>query len=355
MFLSFCLLVTFILGLSGCLGSYVPCEPCDQKALSMCPPVPVGCQLVKEPGCGCCLTCALSEGQACGVYTGTCAQGLRCLPRSGEEKPLHALLHGRGLCTNEKGYKPAHPPIDRESREHEDTRTTQSTGGVRPPPLYPKEIVNSKKVLAVRKEQKRKQGKQRIIGSTIDYSPLPIDKHEPEFGPCRRKLDGIIQGMKDTSRVMALSLYLPNCDRKGFFKRKQCKPSRGRKRGICWCVDKYGVQLPGTDYSGGDIQCKDLESSSNNNEWNWEGHFDLPHPPTLNHHVTQGPRLLSESHLYAPPYVHFKICFFNLKKEEKKIQSQNNRLKKDTCIFFPFFSVDQALFSKWGWKSQKIY
>jgi len=27
--------------------------------------------------------------------------------------------------------------------------------------------------------------------------------------------------MKDTSRVMALSLYLPNCDRKGFFKRKQ--------------------------------------------------------------------------------------------------------------------------------------
>lgn len=111
MFLSFCLLVTFILGLSGCLGSYVPCEPCDQKALSMCPPVPVGCQLVKEPGCGCCLTCALSEGQACGVYTGTCAQGLRCLPRSGEEKPLHALLHGRGLCTNEKGYKPAHPPI----------------------------------------------------------------------------------------------------------------------------------------------------------------------------------------------------------------------------------------------------
>ena len=111
MFLSFCLLVTFVLGLSGCLGSYVPCEPCDDKAMSMCPPVPLGCQLVKEPGCGCCLTCALSEGQACGVYTGTCTQGLRCLPRSGEEKPLHALLHGRGVCTNEKGYKPSHPPI----------------------------------------------------------------------------------------------------------------------------------------------------------------------------------------------------------------------------------------------------
>lgn len=126
MFLSFCLLVTFILGLSGCLGSYVPCEPCDQKALSMCPPVPVGCQLIKEPGCGCCLTCALSEGQACGVYTGTCTQGLRCLPRSGEEKPLHALLHGRGVCTNEKGYKPAHPPIGK-TRTGRMTECTHAT------------------------------------------------------------------------------------------------------------------------------------------------------------------------------------------------------------------------------------
>ncbi|KAK7154548.1 hypothetical protein R3I94_007769 [Phoxinus phoxinus] len=227
---------TFLTALTISGGSYVPCEPCDQKALSMCPRVPEGCQLVKEPGCGCCLTCALAEGQACGVYTGTCTHGLRCLPRNGEEKPLHALLHGKGVCTNEKGYKPPHPPID---------------------------VINSKKHAAVRKDKKKQQEKLRTLG-TMDYSPLPIDKHEPEFGPCRRKLDGIIQSMKDTSRVMALSLYLPNCDRKGFFKRKQCKPSRGRKRGICWCVDKYGVQLPGTDYSGGNIQCKDLENSNNN-------------------------------------------------------------------------------------------
>ncbi|XP_042587739.1 insulin-like growth factor-binding protein 5 isoform X2 [Cyprinus carpio] len=227
---------TFFTALSISGGSFVPCEPCDQKALSMCPPVPVGCQLVKEPGCGCCLTCALAEGQACGVYTGTCTHGLRCLPRNGEEKPLHALLHGRGVCTNEKGYKPQHPPID---------------------------VINSMKNAAVRKDKKKQLEKHRSVVS-IDYSTLPIDKHEPEFGPCRRKLDGIIQSMKDTSRIMALSLYLPNCDKKGFFKRKQCKPSRGRKRGICWCVDKYGVQLPGTDYSGGNIQCKDLENSNNN-------------------------------------------------------------------------------------------
>uniref|UniRef100_A0A3B3WMP7 Insulin-like growth factor-binding protein 5 n=1 Tax=Poecilia mexicana TaxID=48701 RepID=A0A3B3WMP7_9TELE len=257
MFLSCCLLLTIILGLSRCSASYVPCEPCDDKALSMCPPVPVGCQLVKEPGCGCCLTCALAEGQACGVYTGTCTKGLRCLPRSGEEKPLHALLHGRGVCTNEKGYKSL------TSTTNVNKLTVSQQMSTTKVPLHPKDIVNSKKVIAVRKEQKRKLGKQRSFSSGVDYSPMDIDKHEPEFGPCRRKLDGIIQKMKDTSRVMALSLYLPNCDRKGFFKRKQCKPSRGRKRGICWCVDKYGVMLPGTDYSGGDIQCKDLESSIN--------------------------------------------------------------------------------------------
>lgn len=51
------------------------------------------------------MTCALAEGQSCGVYTERCAQGLRCLPRQGEEKPLHALLHGRGVCLNEKSYR----------------------------------------------------------------------------------------------------------------------------------------------------------------------------------------------------------------------------------------------------------
>lgn len=98
-------LLSLCLGLAQGLGSFVHCEPCDEKALSMCPPSPVGCELVKEPGCGCCMTCALAEGQSCGVYTERCAQGLRCLPRQGEEKPLHALLHGRGLCLNEKSYR----------------------------------------------------------------------------------------------------------------------------------------------------------------------------------------------------------------------------------------------------------
>lgn len=71
---------------------------------------------------------------------------------------------------------------DRES--HEDAITTEITEDLQPTKKQlslPIDIVNSKKVLALRKEQKRKLGKQRSMGSTIDYSPLPIDKHEPEF------------------------------------------------------------------------------------------------------------------------------------------------------------------------------
>lgn len=66
---------------------------------------------------------------------------------------------------------------------HEDTMTTEITDELQPAkvPLLPKDIVNSKKVHALRKEQKRKLGKQRSMGSPMDYSPLPIDKHEPEF------------------------------------------------------------------------------------------------------------------------------------------------------------------------------
>ncbi|XP_028810140.1 insulin-like growth factor-binding protein 5a [Denticeps clupeoides] len=252
-------LLVCVLGLSGCLGSYVPCEPCDQKALSMCPPAPVGCQAVKEPGCGCCMTCALTEGDSCGVYTGTCAQGLRCLPRSGEEKPLHALLHGKGLCMNDKVYKALRPAQEWDAPENPLVDEVQPRV-----PILPQDRISSKKAQAMRKDHKRHQTRLRTI-DRLGYTPIIVEKHKPEFGPCRRKLDGIIQRMKDTSRVQALSLYLPNCDKKGFFKHKQCKPSRGRKRGVCWCVDKYGLQMPGTNYSSGNIQCKDFEISSNSN------------------------------------------------------------------------------------------
>lgn len=112
------------------------------------------------------------------------------------------------------------------------------------------------------RERSQQLARHGIMRASLDNKPLnkPL---QPQFGPCRTRLDNVIQSMRDSSRVAALSLYLPNCDLKGFFKKKQCKPSRGRKRGMCWCVDRLGIKLAGSNYSRGDLQCKD---DSNSNE-----------------------------------------------------------------------------------------
>lgn len=94
------------------LGPVVRCEPCDELALAQCAPPPATCaELVREPGCGCCLTCARREGQRCGIYTERCGAGLRCHPQPGESRPLQALLEGRGLCANTsaEGHQRAPP------------------------------------------------------------------------------------------------------------------------------------------------------------------------------------------------------------------------------------------------------
>ncbi|XP_012893125.1 PREDICTED: insulin-like growth factor-binding protein 3, partial [Dipodomys ordii] len=84
-------------------GPVVRCEPCDANALAQCAPPPAApacAELVREPGCGCCLTCALREGQPCGVYTERCSSGHSCQEPPGEPRPLQALLDGRGFCVN---------------------------------------------------------------------------------------------------------------------------------------------------------------------------------------------------------------------------------------------------------------
>ncbi len=49
---------------------------------------------------------ALAVGEPCGVYTLSCAPGLRCAPPEDEPRPLRALLEGRGVCTNASSVGP---------------------------------------------------------------------------------------------------------------------------------------------------------------------------------------------------------------------------------------------------------
>lgn len=78
----------------------IRCAPCTSELLSQCPAVAPGCaEVLREPGCGCCLACALPAGELCGIHTAPCGSGLRCSPRPGDPRPLHSLTKGQAVCT----------------------------------------------------------------------------------------------------------------------------------------------------------------------------------------------------------------------------------------------------------------
>lgn len=88
----------------------IRCAPCTLEKLSACPAAPSSCrELVREPGCGCCMSCALPEGALCGVYTAHCGTGLRCTPRADDLHPLHSLIHGHAMCTVDHAAQGASP------------------------------------------------------------------------------------------------------------------------------------------------------------------------------------------------------------------------------------------------------
>lgn len=95
------LLLLLAVQLGAAAGAPQPwhCAPCSTERLALCPPVPASCpELARPTGCGCCPTCALPLGAACGMATARCARGLRCRALPGEPRPLHALTRGQGAC-----------------------------------------------------------------------------------------------------------------------------------------------------------------------------------------------------------------------------------------------------------------
>ena len=81
------------------LRTYFNCQPCDETE---CLDLPTNCaELVKGPGvCNCCLVCARSEGESCGVNTPRCATGLECSPvkNNGPQATWSTFMQDKGVC-----------------------------------------------------------------------------------------------------------------------------------------------------------------------------------------------------------------------------------------------------------------
>ncbi|XP_034039174.1 insulin-like growth factor-binding protein 3 [Thalassophryne amazonica] len=263
---------------SGALGPVIRCEPCDATARLLCKPLTKDCaEKVREPGCGCCLTCALTLGEPCGVYTARCGSELTCQHPPGDTKPLQALLEGRGICANATSrrttLKPTPPPPRNELPEVQDEEQNSTSPGLqaldgtrRPVRLPPHPFIPLAKAEVLRREQQKRTQTfkmEKVSGALItEQQNFSLEtKQEPDYGPCRREIESILSGLKITDTLIPRGFRIPNCDKKGFYKRKQCRPSKGRKRGFCWCVDKYGQPLPG--FNGkeqGDTQYYNSES-----------------------------------------------------------------------------------------------
>ncbi|XP_043939913.1 insulin-like growth factor-binding protein 5 [Protopterus annectens] len=201
-------------------------------------------------------------GEFCGVYTPTCARGLRCVPRAGDRTPLHSLLRGRGVCRKDKGgknrweYESQQPG----SNEKDDTQGTID------PMLGGESFSASLKFSKATEESVLQQWPKYHHSTKIsegDSNQISLDtdpKQETETAPCRQHLDLILQDLKHTFFRTSKDIYIPNCDAKGFYRRKQCRSSKGPKRGICWCVDRDGNLLSGSEGTEGTSQCQRSES-----------------------------------------------------------------------------------------------
>ncbi|XP_038608059.1 insulin-like growth factor-binding protein 6 [Tachyglossus aculeatus] len=194
------------LALAAPLAPLAPLSPrpaCGQGA----PPPSGGCRPGDEAGDG---GGPRRLGQPCGVYTASCGPGLQCRPPPRDGAPLRALLLGRGRCQPGDRGAPAPPP------EGPDPTGPQDEGGERAREAAP-------------------AGEGAGAGTAGDK--------DPEMGPCRRHLDAVLRRLQ-AAVFRGGDLYIPNCDHRGHYRRRQCKSSTGQRRGPCWCVDRKGQPVP---------------------------------------------------------------------------------------------------------------
>uniref|UniRef100_A0A4W4HK47 Insulin-like growth factor-binding protein 1 n=1 Tax=Electrophorus electricus TaxID=8005 RepID=A0A4W4HK47_ELEEL len=217
----------------------IRCAPCSTERVAECPAVDARCEeVLPEPGCGCCSACALRKGDSCGIYTAPCGSGLRCLPRPGEPRPLHALTRGQALCTELSEHEQSQTQLS--ARYY--TRTEAAS-----PLLLPGHVKPFDPRVAA--------GAQESMKSKVNT----IRRKHIEQGPCHVELQRALEKIAKSQQKLEDQLtrfYLPNCDKHGLYKAKQCESSLDGQRGKCWCVSSWnGKKLLGSSELPADAEC----------------------------------------------------------------------------------------------------
>ncbi|CAK8689712.1 insulin-like growth factor-binding protein 5 [Clavelina lepadiformis] len=193
------------------------CPPClAQRVALECPPEPVCTEKVKEPGCGCCLVCALTEGERCGINLPACASGLKCLTKE-KRFGIIEILENHGTCQ--------HAPHTLISLSPEHTRS-----------------LHKSRRLKLRTRKRKRYPRHPHYGLLA-----PINGN----GPCARHYETLMT----SCGTLPARVWLPHCDKRGNYAPKQCMSSKGLQRGKCWCVNKNGHAIPETPYTEGPLFC----------------------------------------------------------------------------------------------------
>ncbi|XP_063057040.1 insulin-like growth factor-binding protein 1a [Engraulis encrasicolus] len=226
----------------------IRCAPCSPERIASCPAVDPSCEeVLREPGCGCCMACALKAGVSCGSHTASCGSGLRCLPKPGETRPLHALLRGQGICTEK-------PDTDTERNQTPQTAEQPSEAdgeSVVTEAGNPLILSGHGKPI----DPRLAAGAQESMKAKANA----IKRKLVEQGPCHVELQRALEKISKSQQKLGDKLtrfYLPNCDKVGRYKAKQCESSLDGTRGKCWCVSLWsGKRIPGSGDLPEDSEC----------------------------------------------------------------------------------------------------
>ncbi|NXG22546.1 IBP1 protein, partial [Grallaria varia] len=252
------LLLPALLGPRLAPGQPLHCAPCTPGRMALCPPVAADCpEAARQPGCGCCQTCALGPGQPCGVYTARCRLGLRCHVPAGEPRPLSALIRGHGTClpASETGGMRAAEPAD--SIEPDDM------------PLESTEITQEQ-LLNYQLMFPMGQDKSIPWNAITAYENMKAKrisevKKWKEQGPCQKELYRALHKLakaQQRSGGEIYKFYLPNCNKDGFYHSKQCETLLDGESAECWCVyPNSGRRIPGSPEIKGDPECQQYLNS----------------------------------------------------------------------------------------------